>query len=89
MARANSDVLQVGFSENAFHDVDPKDAQAITKIGVAIARNELLPHAQGRYIVQLDSDDWLEPDYLESVAADLSRPARELAGDPRLDTSRP
>lgn len=39
--------------------------------GVAVARNAILPHARGRYVVQLDSDDWLEPDYLESVAAVL------------------
>ena len=32
--RADSGVLQVGFSENVFYDVNPKDAQAITKICV-------------------------------------------------------
>jgi cellulose synthase/poly-beta-1,6-N-acetylglucosamine synthase-like glycosyltransferase len=36
--------------------------------GVALARNDLLTRARGDYVIPLDSDDWLEPDYLETVA---------------------
>lgn len=40
--------------------------------GLSAARNTGLDHAQGDYILFLDSDDWLEPSALESLNAQLS-----------------
>lgn len=34
-------------------------------IGPAGARNMAIQHARGRYILPLDADDWIEPEYLE------------------------
>lgn len=33
--------------------------------GVAAARNNLLAHMQGDYVIFVDSDDWIEPDMVE------------------------
>lgn len=35
--------------------------------GVAAARNTALLHARGKYIIYVDSDDWVEKDYLEKL----------------------
>lgn len=35
--------------------------------GLAAARNTGLLQAQGKYIICVDSDDWVEPDYLEQL----------------------
>lgn len=40
--------------------------------GVAAARNKALPFVNGMYVTFLDSDDWYEPNHLESRAAILS-----------------
>ncbi|MBP3367311.1 MAG: glycosyltransferase family 2 protein [Treponema sp.] len=37
--------------------------------GLAAARNTALLQAHGKYIVCVDSDDWVEPDYLEKLYA--------------------
>lgn len=41
--------------------------------GISGARNEALRLARGRYVVPLDSDDWVLPTYLEEVAEEFSR----------------
>lgn len=44
-------------------------------IGPAGARNMAIEHARGRYILPLDADDWIEPEYIAQAAAVLdSRP---------------
>jgi glycosyltransferase involved in cell wall biosynthesis len=35
--------------------------------GLAAARNTGLQNSQGKYVIQVDSDDWLEPNYLEEL----------------------
>ena len=40
-------------------------------IGPAGARNIAIRHAHGRYILPLDADDWIEPQYIASAAAVL------------------
>lgn len=35
--------------------------------GLAASRNTALSYANGKYIVNVDSDDWVEPDYLEEL----------------------
>ena len=41
--------------------------------GVCVARNTGIRHAKGKYIAFIDGDDWLEYDYLESLAPVLDR----------------
>ena len=36
-------------------------------LGLAAARNSALEKAQGQYIIHVDSDDWCEPNYLETM----------------------
>lgn len=35
--------------------------------GVAVTRNRLLDAARGKYVAFVDADDWVEPDYLQSL----------------------
>ena len=44
-----------------------------TNRGSAAARNTGLLQAQGRYIICVDSDDWVEPDYLECLYNEAER----------------
>lgn len=39
----------------------------IENSGVSVARNVGLDAATGRYVVMVDSDDWIEPDYCEKL----------------------
>ncbi len=41
----------------------------VTNGGVARARNIGMEHANGEYVMFVDSDDWIEPDYLRQVEA--------------------
>lgn len=41
-------------------------------IGPAGARNMAIQHAKGRYILPLDADDWIEPDYIACAAEVLN-----------------
>lgn len=43
-----------------------------TNGGVSSARNMGLDNARGRWITFIDSDDWIDPDYLESLLKDQS-----------------
>jgi len=53
--------------------------------GVAVARNEALEQSRGTYVVQLDSDDWLFPDYMQVVARVMDqRPYSALAAPNHL-----
>lgn len=41
--------------------------------GVAIARNVGLDHASGEYVTFVDSDDWVEPNYLSTLAKNAGK----------------
>ena len=47
--------------------------------GVAAARNRGLDEARGAMIAWLDSDDWIEPDYLRELAEAKSRTGADMA----------
>ena len=48
-------------------DALPDDVKMIRQInmGLPAARNTAFRHARGRYVLPLDCDDWLEPNYLK------------------------
>ena len=57
-------------------DTFAKKDQRITVIhkdnaGVSAARNDGIREATGKYICFIDSDDWVEPDYLETLARNM------------------
>ena len=57
--------------------------------GLAAARNTALNVAKGKYIVFIDSDDWLEPDYLEQLYELAEKTDADIVGcDCFLETYR-
>lgn len=56
-----------------FLDINPELKERTTIIkheknkGLAAARNTGLMNSKGKYIIQVDSDDWIEPTYLEEL----------------------
>ena len=48
--------------------------------GLAAARNTGLQNARGKYIIQVDSDDWLERDYLEKLYDAAESVNADIAG---------
>ena len=47
--------------------------------GLAAARNPALLQAHGKYIICVDSDDWVEPDYLEKLYAAAEKDNADVA----------
>ena len=50
--------------------------------GVSAARNTGLDKAKGKYIAFVDSDDWVEPEYIESLLEALTNYDADAAGFP-------
>ena len=48
--------------------------------GSAAARNTALLQAHGKYVICVDSDDWVEPDYLEKLYAEAERTGADIVG---------
>lgn len=48
--------------------------------GLAAARNTGLQNAKGKYIIQVDSDDWLEPNYLEELYKAAEENEADISG---------
>lgn len=55
--------------------------------GLSSARNEGLKHAVGRYIIFIDSDDWIEEDYLEQLTRTIDEQADVVVCGYKLDDS--
>lgn len=43
------------------------------RTGPAAARNKAIEHARGRYILPLDADDWIDPEYIASAVQVLDK----------------
>lgn len=48
--------------------------------GLAAARNTALLQAHGKYIICVDSDDWVEPDYLEKLYNEAEASGADVVG---------
>ena len=48
--------------------------------GSAAARNTALLQAHGKYIICVDSDDWVEPDYLEKLYVEAENSGADIVG---------
>lgn len=48
--------------------------------GLAAARNTALLQAHGKYIICVDSDDWVEPDYLEKLYNEAECSGADIVG---------
>lgn len=48
--------------------------------GLAAARNTGLDNANGKYIICIDSDDWIEPTYLEELLSAAEKNNADIAG---------
>ena len=46
--------------------------------GVSAARNAGFDHSSGKYIYYLDSDDWIDPDYLEAMYAKAQETGQDV-----------
>nr|QGT50863.1 hypothetical protein Elusimicrob2101_1260 [uncultured Elusimicrobia bacterium] len=46
--------------------------------GVAVTRNRLLAEARGAYAAFVDADDWVEPDYLQSLYKEARRTGADI-----------
>ena len=46
--------------------------------GISHARNLALDEARGEYLYQMDSDDWLDPDYLEAMYGQARRTGQDV-----------
>ena len=51
-----------------------------TNRGLAAARISAFSQAQGKYIINVDSDDWVEPNYLEELLNAAERENADVAG---------
>lgn len=49
-------------------------------MGLAAARNTAFLQAQGEYIICVDSDDWVEPDYLEKLYTKAKADCADIVG---------
>lgn len=47
--------------------------------GVSTARNRGLDIAQGKYVMMVDPDDWIEPDFLETMYMTIERDGSDMA----------
>lgn len=54
--------------------------------GLGATRNLLLNKATGDYIINLDADDWLKPDYIETMLSSLGGGDIAISGFERYDT---
>lgn len=85
-------IMDDGSTDNSSHQLkqwnDGKQVRVFEKKneGKAIALNHLLPHVTTDFILELDADDWLDPDaisIIKKLLANLSRDVSVLYGNLR------
>ncbi|GGP09209.1 glycosyltransferase family 2 protein [Oceanobacillus neutriphilus] len=85
-------IMDDGSTDNSSHQLkqwnDGKQVRLFEKKneGKAIALNQLLPHVTTDFILELDADDWLDPDaifIIKKLLADLSEDVSVLYGNLR------
>ncbi|WP_239984641.1 glycosyltransferase family 2 protein [Lentibacillus sediminis] len=78
-------IIDDGSTDNSYQQLRRWDDKKRVKLfnkkneGKAKALNELLPHVTSEFILELDADDWLDPDAVSVIKKNLSDLPKEVA----------
>ncbi|GIO21498.1 glycosyltransferase family A protein [Oceanobacillus sp. J11TS1] len=78
-------IMDDGSTDNSYHRLQQWNDGKLVKVfskkneGKAIAFNHLLPHVTSEFILELDADDWLDPDAIFVIKSHLANLSEEVA----------